>query len=209
MATAGEKEQMFKNLLEQGVVMLQFDARRPGVSVPSHLQSDMELRLNFNHRKGKGDLVVNAWGVRETLSFGGRWTPVSVPWEAVYLLTVQGADTIVYPEDLPEEIVQAALAQMQLQGYSLEALEENRPRPLWSARAGAGAGAQAPTSAPSLAVVPSVAPASTSTASSSDATEPKASPATEEPPSDASTRTTPTTPTSAPEVKRPHLRLVK
>jgi stringent starvation protein B len=133
MATPQDKQRDLNELIAQGVVMLHLDARRPGVKLPADFRTDMQLRLNFNHTKGKGDLTVDWWGVRETLRFKGVWTPTAIPWSAIYAMSVQGLEPKVYAEDLPEEMVEAALARLQREGVPLERLEENRPRSLWEA----------------------------------------------------------------------------
>ena len=133
MATPQDKQRDLTELMAQGVVMLHLDARRPGVKLPADFRTDMQLRLNFNHTKGKGDLTVDWWGVRETLRFKGVWTPSAIPWSAIYAMSVQGLEPRVYAEDLPEEMVEAAMARLQREGVPLEQLEENRPRSLWEA----------------------------------------------------------------------------
>ena len=136
MATPAEKQQSLSTLMEKGVVMLHLDARRPGVRVPEHLKTQSWLRLNFNHQKGKGDIQVNEWGLRETLRFNGQWSAVAVPWSAIFALSLpeQADAPTIFAEDLPEEMVEAALARLQREGASLEELEEKRPVPLWPAR---------------------------------------------------------------------------
>jgi stringent starvation protein B len=134
MGTPADKQSSLNGLVQKGVVMLHLDARRPGVRVPDYLKNQEWLRLNFNHAKGRADLVVNDWGVRETLRFNGAWFPVSVPWSAVFAMSQpdQTDQPTIFPEDLPEEMVEAALARLQREGYSLEELEMNRPQALWS-----------------------------------------------------------------------------
>jgi stringent starvation protein B len=134
MATGNEKFRFVSEKITQGVVLVQLDARRPGVKVPGFLKDDPMLRLNFNHLKGKGDLVVNAWGIRETLSFKGSWFPVSIPWSAVYIAHLHTDEPKVFAEDMPEEMINRAMEQMQRVGASLEELEEKRPRPVWKTR---------------------------------------------------------------------------
>jgi stringent starvation protein B len=132
MPTQVDKQSCLQELLPKGVVMLHLDARRPGVRVPDYLKTQEWLRLNFNHSKGRADLVVNDWGIRETLRFNGAWFPVSVPWSAVFALSRpdQAEQPSIFAEDLPEEMVEAALARLQKDGYGLEELEMNRPKPL-------------------------------------------------------------------------------
>jgi stringent starvation protein B len=144
MATANEKFRVVNELVSRGVVLVQLDARRPGVKVPGFLKDDPQLRLNFNHVRGRGDLVVNHWGIRETLQFKGSWFPVSVPWSAVYVAHLHDAEPKVFAEDMPEEMVQEAMERMQRAGRSLEELEEKRPRPLWKERAEEGSATAEP-----------------------------------------------------------------
>jgi len=136
MPTPSDKQSSLRDLLPKGVVMLHLDARRPGVRVPDYLKTQEWLRLNFNHSKGRGDLMVNDWGVRETLRFNGAWFPVSVPWSAVFALSIpeQAEQPTIFAEDLPEEMVEAALARLQKEGYGLEELEMKRPQSLWAAK---------------------------------------------------------------------------
>ena len=153
MATAAEKHRFVSEKITQGVVLIQLDARRPGVKVPGFLKEDPMLRLNFNHLKGRGDLVVNAWGIRETLSFKGSWFPVSIPWSAVYIAHLHSDPPKVFAEDMPEEMIERAMEQMQRVGHSLEELEEKRPRSVWKHRTGeAPAGTEAAPQTPAASV---------------------------------------------------------
>lgn len=73
----------FERLRGDGLVSVNLDPRAIGVVLPKSLQGRPSLALNFGHAKGKGDLQANAWGLRETLRFGGVWQQVAVPWSAV------------------------------------------------------------------------------------------------------------------------------
>lgn len=191
MATPDEKQAVLDRLVTEGVVMLHLDARRPGVKVPTHLKNEMQLRLNFNHLRGKRDLAINGWGVRESLSFGGIWSQVAVPWSAIYALSAEGKEPLVFPEDLPEEMVEAALARLQREGASAE--EAPSSRPARSVRPRPAAVAEAPPPAPAapsvVTAVPSLVPA------------PEPLAAAEESPRVESAEPTP--------ARRGHLRLVK
>jgi hypothetical protein len=104
-----DKQRDLKELMALGVVMLHLDPRRPGVELPAGLRAEPKLQLNFNHVKGAGDLVADVWGVRETLRFGGVWTPTAIPWSAIFAMSVQGEEVRVYAEDLPLELVETAM----------------------------------------------------------------------------------------------------
>jgi stringent starvation protein B len=106
-----EKKERLLTALDQGMVMIHLDARRPGVSVPSHLAGEAHLRLNLSYRFEPPDLTVNEWGVRSTLSFSGSRFTVAVPWNALFAITSHvSREFWLYPEDMPQELLQHPLA---------------------------------------------------------------------------------------------------
>jgi stringent starvation protein B len=99
--------------LEQGMVMIHLDARRPGVLVPPSLKQEAHLRLNVSYRFDPPDLTVGDWGIRCTLSFSGTRFRVAIPWSALFAITPCYAtkEFWMYPDDMPKELIQqAALA---------------------------------------------------------------------------------------------------
>jgi stringent starvation protein B len=118
-----EKKERLLTALDQGMVMIHLDARRPGVSVPSHLAGEAHLRLNLSYRFDPPDLTVNEWGVRCTLSFSGSRYTVAVPWNALFAITSHvSREFWLYPEDMPQELLQHPLA-------SPQAPRESAPAP--------------------------------------------------------------------------------
>ncbi|MBF5044466.1 stringent starvation protein B [Aggregicoccus sp. 17bor-14] len=106
-----EKKERLLAALDQGMVMIHLDARRPGVAVPSHLGGEAHLRLNLSYRFDPPDLTVNEWGVRSTLSFSGSRFTVAVPWNALFAITSHvSREFWLYPEDMPQELLQHPLA---------------------------------------------------------------------------------------------------
>jgi len=104
---AAEKKERLLQALDQGMVMIHLDARRPGVLVPVHLRGEAHLRLNLSYRFDPPDLSVGDWGVRSTLSFSGSRFTVAVPWSALYAITSRPTKEFwIYPDDMPEELVQ-------------------------------------------------------------------------------------------------------
>jgi len=107
-----EKKDRLLSALEQGMVMIHLDARRPGVLVPPSLKQEAHLRLNLSYRFDPPDLTVGDWGIRSTLSFSGARFRVAVPWSAVFAITSYVSKEFwMYPDDMPKELIQqAALA---------------------------------------------------------------------------------------------------
>jgi stringent starvation protein B len=81
-----EKKERLLAALDQGMVMIHLDARRPGVLVPASLRGEAHLRLNLSYRFEPPDLTVSEWGVRSTLSFSGSRFTVAVPWSALFAI---------------------------------------------------------------------------------------------------------------------------
>lgn len=97
------KPEVVALFLEKGPCMLHLDARRFGVRVPKEHRVEWHLRLNFSYRFRPADLAIDAHGIKETLSFGGTASPVSVPWHAVWGATAADGRTVVWPESVPPE----------------------------------------------------------------------------------------------------------
>lgn len=104
---AAEKKERLLQALDQGMVMVHLDARRPGVLVPVSLRTEAHLRLNLSYRFDPPDLSVGDWGVRSTLSFSGSRFTVAVPWSALFAITSHTTKEFwMYPDDMPEELIQ-------------------------------------------------------------------------------------------------------
>lgn len=109
-----EKKDRLLAALNQGMVMVHLDARRPGVLVPQQLRTESHLRLNLSYRFDPPDLSVNDWGVRQTLSFGGSRFGVAIPWSALFAITSHTTKEFwMFLEDLPPELLQSAPARAQ------------------------------------------------------------------------------------------------
>lgn len=106
-----EKKQRLLAALDQGMVMMHLDARRPGVLVPIPLRGESHLRLNLSYRFDPPDLAVGEWGVRCTLSFSGARFTVAIPWNALFGITSHVSKEFwMYPDDMPPEVFQGAPA---------------------------------------------------------------------------------------------------
>ncbi|WP_224245411.1 ClpXP protease specificity-enhancing factor SspB [Hyalangium gracile] len=106
-----DKKERLLAALEQGLVMIHLDARRPGVLVPPHLRNESHLRLNLSYRFDPPDLSVSDWGVRSTLSFSGTRFTVAVPWSALFAIASHVTKELfwMYPDDMPPELLQQTM----------------------------------------------------------------------------------------------------
>ncbi|WP_224365129.1 ClpXP protease specificity-enhancing factor SspB [Hyalangium versicolor] len=106
-----DKKERLLAALEQGLVMIHLDARRPGVLVPPHLRNEPHLRLNLSYRFDPPDLSVSDWGVRSTLSFSGTRFTVAVPWSALFAIASHVTKELfwMYPDDMPPELLQQTM----------------------------------------------------------------------------------------------------
>ncbi len=106
-----DKKERLLAALEQGMVMIHLDARRPGVLVPPQLRGEAHLRLNLSYRFDPPDLSVSDWGVRSTLSFSGTRFTVAVPWSALFAIASHVTKELfwMYPDDMPPELLQQTM----------------------------------------------------------------------------------------------------
>ncbi|QDE89097.1 stringent starvation protein B [Myxococcus xanthus] len=102
-----DKKERLLAALDQGMVMIHLDARRPGVLVPASVKTEGHLRLNLSYRFDPPDLTVGEWGVRSTLSFSGSRFTIAVPWSALFAIASHVTKEFwMYPEDMPPELLQ-------------------------------------------------------------------------------------------------------
>lgn len=102
-----EKLGVFSDLIEKGTVLVTLDARVDGVTVPGHLSDQHRLGLNFCHLYGIPDFEYDGWGVRASLSFGGRDSYCDIPWGAVYMMRSHVEnDVTLFPESIPREMLE-------------------------------------------------------------------------------------------------------
>jgi stringent starvation protein B len=102
-----DKKERLLAALDQGMVMIHLDARRPGVLVPASIRGEAHLRLNLSYRFDPPDLTVGEWGVRCTLSFSGSRFTVAVPWSALFAIASHVTKEFwMYPDDMPPELLQ-------------------------------------------------------------------------------------------------------
>jgi stringent starvation protein B len=100
------KRQTLLQYLQRGVTMVHLDARRPGVIVPPQYAGDAHLRLNLSYRYAIPDFQIDERRIQATLSFSGAPFQCILPWESIFGITSHAGDGLVWPEDLPTEVMQ-------------------------------------------------------------------------------------------------------
>lgn len=140
-----EKRRHLDEMLQHGhgMVMVHMDPRREGVQVPPQFAGDPVLRLNLAYGFNLPALDVDEDGIFAMLSFGGHRFGCSMPWDAVFALTMpdEAHAGVVWPEDLPHELRpffdavddaghrDANLAAVQLGGAIVAGSETSAPAP--------------------------------------------------------------------------------
>ncbi|MBI5482736.1 MAG: hypothetical protein HY906_28030 [Deltaproteobacteria bacterium] len=101
-----EKRSVVDAMLKDGPVLLHLDARRAGVKVPPDLAQDPALVLRIGHHLTPPipDLTVDDDGVRATLTFRGVPHGCVVPFSALFAVTNEAGQGLVYDQDVPPEV---------------------------------------------------------------------------------------------------------
>lgn len=104
-------------LLEGPSVFVHLDPRRPGVVVPKWFvgQPQLVLQVGLNMVIPIPDLKVDEDGVSCTLSFSRTPFWCSIPWSAVYALVGEDGRGMVWPNDVPPELVSQMQQKMGVQ----------------------------------------------------------------------------------------------
>src|SRR5690242_18279100 len=101
------KQAVALDLLERTSVFVHLDPRRPGVIVPQGFlkQPQLVLQIGLNMAIAIPDLNVGDDGISCTLSFNKRPHFCSLPWSSIYALIGEQGGGMVWPEDVPPEVV--------------------------------------------------------------------------------------------------------
>ncbi|MEY4547826.1 MAG: hypothetical protein RL685_4021 [Pseudomonadota bacterium] len=135
------KKAVALDLLERTSLFVHLDPRRPGVIVPLAFakQPQLVLQVGLNMAISIPDLEVGETGISCTLSFNRRPHFCRLPWSAIYALIGQEGGGMVWPEDVPPEVV--------AQQRSAAKKEAPARKPTLRAIDGAGAGSASDRSA--------------------------------------------------------------
>ena len=101
------KADVARALLVNGTVFVHLDPRAPGVVVPPWYrdQAQLVLQVGLDMAVPIPDLRVSDEGLWATLSFNRTPYACEVPWEAVFAMTGEDARGMVWPDDVPAEIL--------------------------------------------------------------------------------------------------------
>jgi stringent starvation protein B len=132
-------------LLEGPSVFVHLDPRREGAVVPDWFkkQHQLVLQLGMNLAVRIPDLLVDDEGISCTLSFNRSPFWCSMPWTAIYALVGEDGRGMIWPEDVPSELV-AQKPKLQVVGGKKSKRKRSADDQSGKARAGA----------PTLAAVP-------------------------------------------------------
>jgi stringent starvation protein B len=103
------KKDAFSTLLSRGDVLVKLDARHDAVSVPAGFKDSFELVLHYGLSLPIPipDLDIGETGVTATLSFSREPHTTFVPWSAVYVIWSPEGPGLVFPEDVPPELIES------------------------------------------------------------------------------------------------------
>jgi len=103
------KKEVITNYLDSyPSVLIQFDARCVGVSVPPQMSNDHRLvfRLGYGLTPPILDLFTDNGGISVTLHFAGRPFSCVIPWGAVYRVSAENLPDFYFWEDsMPTKIM--------------------------------------------------------------------------------------------------------
>lgn len=102
-----KKKDVALALLEQASVFIHLDPRRDAVQVPIGFkkQAQLVLQIGLNMVVKIPDLEVDDDGISCTLSFNRRPHYCHMPWGSIYALVDEGGRGMVWPDDVPAEVV--------------------------------------------------------------------------------------------------------
>lgn len=100
------KEQVMLELLKDAWVYVQLDPRRQGVELPEFLRQEPRLVLQYGYNMPVPihDLVIDAQGIKATLSFRRVAHATVVPWSAVFAITDGEQRGYLWEADLPADL---------------------------------------------------------------------------------------------------------
>ncbi len=128
-ASEREKRAQLLELIDQGLISVTLDARRPGVQVPAQLAKNPALVLNLSRNFHLDILEFEPLVIKANLSFGGVRFLCVLPYEAIYLASGSGKQLFFF-NDAPQEIkskYQQLYLQMQAQQSKQVQASQTKP----------------------------------------------------------------------------------
>jgi len=121
------KKEVALALLEESSLFIYLDPRRTGVIVPPrfHKQPELILQVGLNMAVPIRDLEVNEDGITCTLSFSRSPFWCCLPWTAIYALMDEKQHGMIWPDDVPPEIMTDMLQRL---APMMRAAKRQRPK---------------------------------------------------------------------------------
>ncbi len=125
------KKEVALALLEGPSMFVHLDPRRSGVSVPKRFldKPQLVLQIGLNMFIPIPDLKVDDEGITCTLSFDRAPFWVRMPWNAIYALVGEDGRGMMWPTDIPKEVVAQMQAPPQQQQPQKDAGKPAQKRP--------------------------------------------------------------------------------
>lgn len=131
-----EKRPFFEQLMEHDYALIHLDASRAGVEVPSNLSGNPSLTLKLSYHF-QGETTHDDEAIVSYLKFDGTYFRCVIPWSAVWGMTGSRQEHVVWPQDLPFDVVKrlaiAKLGELTGKVFSLgkgdPSAEADQPKP--------------------------------------------------------------------------------
>ncbi|MCB0358849.1 MAG: hypothetical protein KDD44_04415 [Bdellovibrionales bacterium] len=104
MADVQAKRDKFDEFWSGDHILVHLDARHDDVRVPEHLGGESALTLKLS-AFFQGEITHDEQQIVAYLKFGGAYEKCVIPWEAVWGMTSDKQEQVIWPEDLPREVV--------------------------------------------------------------------------------------------------------
>jgi len=110
-----EKTSKFDEWMLGDHALVHLDSRRAGVEVPDNLKNNPSLTLKLSYLFS-GETTHDESGITTYLKFGGNYSKCVLPWSAVWGMTSAEGKQMVWPKDMPNELL-IAFAKQQLTSF--------------------------------------------------------------------------------------------
>lgn len=111
-----EKRTKFEQWFERDHVLIHLDSERQGVAVPASQQQNHSLTLKLS-RLFQGETHWSEDSIRAYLKFDGIYEECVIPWTAIWGMTADNAEHVIWIEDLPKQVL-VELARAKLKEFA-------------------------------------------------------------------------------------------
>lgn len=104
-----EKFETINKLLDDEFVLVHIDPNHAEVVVPSHLKPQQTVTLKLS-RLFKGGIEVSKERILTSLLFQGKYFGCTLPLAAIWGVTSENGDNVVWPESTPKKVLKQLLS---------------------------------------------------------------------------------------------------